>query len=177
MLALLFIAFAIFMRFAVALHWVDAAFGFMPVAAALLFFGARYPRSRMWMPLVAFAAADVALNLFVYRFPLSILLLGSWGWYAGALLLGGWLHNNERPLRLAGSAFAASMSFFLISNGAAWLWDPMYVKTLDGLLHSYWMGLPFFRQAVAGDLFYTAAFFGIAALVAGAKQVEARAHA
>jgi hypothetical protein len=73
-----------------------------------------------------------------------------------------------------GGALGASVSFFLISNAAAWLWDPIYSKNLDGLIQSYAMGVPFFRFALAGDLFYTAVFFGIAAFVTGAKRSQVR---
>jgi hypothetical protein len=35
----------------------------------------------------------------------------------------------------------------------------MYPKNLGGLMTSYTFALPFFRQAVVGDLLFTAAFF------------------
>jgi hypothetical protein len=51
----------------------------------------------------------------------------------------------------------------------------MYPKTLGGLTAAYVAGLPFFRNDLAGDLFFTAVFFGIGHLVH--VMSERRAHA
>jgi hypothetical protein len=42
----------------------------------------------------------------------------------------------------------------------------MYPKTMGGLGEAYVAGLPFFRNAAAGDLFFAALMFGVGALVA-----------
>jgi hypothetical protein len=46
------------------------------------------------------------------------------------------------------------------------VWRDTYPKTLNGLMACYVAGLPFFRNGVASDLLFTAAFFGIGYLAA-----------
>ena len=85
------------------------------------------------------------------------------------LLLGGKLKENSSALRVGGAALAASVSFFLLSNFAVWVVWEMYPKTLAGLAACYVAALPFFRHSLAGDLFFSAAFFGLGALVEGVR--------
>jgi len=169
MLAYLYLVVAVAIRFLVALNLLPFAFNFTPLGAALLFFGARAERKRMWIPVLVLAAADVALNRFVYGYPFTADLLVTWAWYAGIVLLGGWLKDNERPLRVGGAALATSVTFFLASNFAVWAVWNMYPKTAAGLLQSYVAGLPFFRQTVASDLLFSVLFFGLPALVNAAR--------
>jgi len=37
----------------------------------------------------------------------------------------------------------------------------LYPHTLQGLLQTYVMGIPFFGNSIAGDLFWTALLFGL----------------
>jgi hypothetical protein len=69
------------------------------------------------------------------------------------------LRTNSKPARLVGAALASSVSFFLLSNLATWACWNMYPKTLGGLMTAYALGLPFFRNALAGDLIFTLAMF------------------
>jgi hypothetical protein len=52
--------------------------------------------------------------------------------------------------------------FYLVTNFAGWL-EPhsLYAHTVDGLLQGYVMAIPFFRNSLAGDLFWTALLFGL----------------
>lgn len=75
-------------------------------------------------------------------------------------ILIGWLIVKRKsvPTLIAGSLFA-SIQFFLITNFGVWAMGA-YSRGVEGLLQSYMMGLPFFKYTIAGDLFYTALFFG-----------------
>jgi hypothetical protein len=53
----------------------------------------------------------------------------------------------------------------LISNFAVWVVWNMYPETFNGLTACYVARLPFFRNAVASDLLFSAALFGIGYLV------------
>ena len=124
----------------------------------------------MWIPLVLLVGADVVLTKMVYAYPLSADHLVTWAWYAAVLLLGGKLKENSSALRVGGAALAASVSFFLLSNFAVWVvWEQTYPRTLAGLAACYVAALPFFRHSLAGDLFFSAAFFGLGALVEGVR--------
>ena len=48
--------------------------------------------------------------------------------------------------------------FFLISNFAVWAAWEMYPKNFSGLMTSYTLAIPFFRNAVEGDLLFTLRF-------------------
>ena len=159
MLAYLFVLVAIVIRF------LPHPFAFTPVAASLLFFGARGSRRQMWVPLALLAAVDVVLTTAVYAYPLSLDHLVTWAWYAGVLWLGTNLRENARPLPVIFAALASSVSFFLVSNLAVWAVWNMYPKNLGGLMMSYAAALPFFRRALEGDLFFTCAMFATPVLL------------
>jgi hypothetical protein len=165
-----------FLLVAVAFRFLPHAFGFTPILAALLYFGARRPRKEVLCALPLLAAADLALNAFVYHYPFSVDLLITWAWYAAIMLgAGAVLRNGARPLRLAGASLTGSVSFFVISNFAVWLAWRMYPMTWQGLTACYAAAVPFFRYTPLGDLVFTAVFFGIGAMVE--SRHEARAHA
>jgi hypothetical protein len=161
MLAYLFLVFAV----AVHLRFLPLPFSFAPVTAALLYFGARMPRRQMWVPVAALAASGVYLSRVTYGYPLTPDLLVTWAWYTGIVLLGGSLAKNASALRVGAASLTASVSFFMVSNFAVWAVWNMYPKTASGLAMCYVAGLPFFRNAVVSDLFFTAIFFAIGYLV------------
>jgi hypothetical protein len=47
----------------------------------------------------------------------------------------------------------------------------MYSKDFTGLMSSYALGLPFFWNTLAGDLFYSAVLFGIYVAVTERKNI------
>jgi hypothetical protein len=162
MLAYLFVLVAL----AVHLRFIAMPFSFTPVAAALLFFGARMPRKQMWIPVALLIASDVYLTRVTYAYPLTADHFVTWAWYAAMLLLGGVMIKGFSALRIGAVSLTASVSFFLISNFAVWMvWRDMYPKTFDGLMTCYAVGLPFFRTSVMSDLLFCAVFFGIGYLV------------
>jgi len=162
----------IFVLIAVAVRFMPHPLAFTPVAAALLYFGARGSRRQLWVPLVLLAASDVVLTRFVYAYPFSWDHFVTWAWYAAILWLGttlrdnAGLHNAMDWLRVAGAALAGSVSFFVVSNFAVWACWNMYPKTLAGLTTCYTVALPFFRRGLEGDLIFTAVLFGLPALAA-----------
>ena len=157
----------VFLLFAVAVHarLLPLPYSFAPVTAALLYFGARRPRQEMWIPVAALAATGLYLSRNVYGYTFSADLLVTWVWYAGMVVLGGWLAHQTTALRVGAASLAGSVSFFLISNFAVWAVWTMYPKNLGGLMACYVAALPFFRNAVVSDLFFAVVFFGVGYLV------------
>jgi hypothetical protein len=155
----------LFILLAIAVRVIPHPWTFTPVVGSLLFFGARGSRKQMWVPLVLFAATDVLLTKILYAAYFSWDHYVTWFWYAAILWLGTQLRNNASPLRVIGSALASSVSFFLISNLAAWAaYTDTYPRTLNGIMMSYVAGLPFFRHATEGDLLFTCAMFATPAV-------------
>jgi hypothetical protein len=164
MLPYLFVLLAIavrFLPFVGSFNILPHAWHFTPVAASLLFFGARGSRRQMWVPLVLLMATDVILTKFIYSYVLSWDHLVTWAWYAAILWLGTNLQEKSGPLRVVGAALLSSVSFFLISNFAVWAAWEMYPKTFGGLMMSYAAGLPFFRATLESDMFFSIAMFGM----------------
>ena len=154
----------VFVLFAVAVRFMPHPLAFTPVAAALLYFGARGPRRQLWVPLALLAVSDVILTKIVYSYPLTWDHFVTWAWYAAILWLGSQLRENTNWLRIGGAALASSVSFFVVSNLAVWTCWNMYPKTLSGLMTCYAAGLPFFRRGIAGDMLFTAVMFGLPAV-------------
>lgn len=83
-----------------------------------------------------------------------------------AMFLMGKAFTNRGILSLLVGSLAASLVFHLITNGAAWLGDPMYQKSLTGLWQSIWTGPPgsvlpswiFLRNLAAANLLFTGIF-------------------
>jgi hypothetical protein len=150
----------LFVLLAIAVRVLPHPWTFTPVVGALLFFGARGSRKQMWVPLLMFAATDVLLTKVLYAAYFSWDHYVTWLWYAAILWLGSQLRSNATPLRVIASALASSVSFFLLSNLAAWAaYTDTYPRTLNGVMMSYVAGLPFFRHATEGDLLFTCAMF------------------
>jgi len=149
-----------FVLFAVAVRFLPHPLAFTPVAAALLFFGARGSRRQLLIPVALFAVSDVILTKYVYSYVFSWDHYVTIAWYALIVWLGTRLRRHQRPLPVVGAALTSSVSFFLISNFAVWAaWTDMYPRTFNGLMTSYAAGLPFFRRGIEGDLVFTAAMF------------------
>ena len=163
----------LFVLVAVAVRFMPHPFAFTPVAAALLYFGARGSRRQLWVPVALLAASDVILTRFVYAYHFSWDHYVTWIWYAAILWLGTGLRESAALseakdwLRVGGASLASSVSFFIVSNFAAWAcWTDMYPRTLAGLMTSYAAGLPFFRRGLEGYFLFTALIFGVPAAAA-----------
>ena len=170
MLAYLLVLFAVVFR----LVTEASALNFAPVAAALLFFGSRMPRRQAWVPVAVLIASDVVLTTRVYGYPLRPDQIVIWAWYLAIVLLGSLLARRAKMWRIAGASLAASISFFLLSNFAVWAAWEMYPRTFQGLLVCYTAAVPFFRNTAASDMLFTAAFFGIPAVVEMLRSKTAR---
>lgn len=144
---------------------------FSPVEAIALFGGA-YFGSKRWAVLVPLA------GLFISDLVLARInggLYASWFGSTGIWLvylcialttvLGFGLRGKVNGARVLGYSLVGSVLFFLVTNFGAWMSDPMYPKTLTGLVAAYLAGIPFFQWTVLGTLFYAALLFGGFALL------------
>ncbi len=132
------------------------------VGAVALFAGA-YLTRRSWavaVPLAALALSDIWLGGYEPWVMASV-----YGSFALVGVLGLVLRARRSPLAIAGAAVASSTLFFLITNFAVWATTPWYAKTFSGLMTSYTLGLPFFRNMLFGDLFFSAILFSLPVLV------------
>jgi hypothetical protein len=96
--------------------------------------------------------------------PLSAMFNGTTVWVWGSFMISGMLglalRKNPRALKIGGITLLASIQFYVITNFGVWA-AGAYARDLSGLAASYVAGLPLLRWTIAGDLFYTASFFGL----------------
>ena len=74
--------------------------------------------------------------------------------------VGLWIRKNKTAGRVVGGTLLGSLFFFLLTNAAVWLFGTMYAPNFAGLMQSYFMALPFFRNSLLGDLFYVGVLVG-----------------
>ena len=177
MSAYLLILFAILSRIAVSSHhsWLN----FTAIGGSLLFFGARRPLRQAILPVIALAALDYYMTVYVYSYPFAAQdYLITWAWYAAVIVLGHLLLRDRRSVGRVGAAvILSSTSFFLASNFAAWtVLRGIYPHTFSGLMTAYAAGLPFYRNDLLSTALVAGLAFGLPALVEHYRTNEISAH-
>jgi len=143
---------------------------FVALGALALYAGARLPsRWAVEVPLSALALSDLVLDAASGRAVISGMRLTIYATFAAIVLAGRWARMPIRPLALAGLAAGSSVFFFLTSNFAEWLGDPLYPKTPAGLALCFAAAVPFFWNTLFADLLGTAVLLGFDALSAGQR--------
>ncbi|HEX7456647.1 MAG TPA: DUF6580 family putative transport protein [Candidatus Nanoarchaeia archaeon] len=128
---------------------------FTPIAAMALFGGAYLDRRwAILVPLVAMFLSDIFIGFYS-----PVVMISVYGSFVLTGLIGLWLKNRKLPRTVVLAAVGSSVLFFLITNFAVWL-GGWYPRNLAGLVEAYTMAVPFFRNTLLGDLFYTGVFFG-----------------
>lgn len=129
---------------------------FAPVTAIALFGGAYLDkRIAVILPLLIMAISDYFLGSIFHSTTLFV-----WGSFLISSFIGMQIGKRKSFTKIGIASILASVQFFIITNFGVWLATNMYPKTIEGLLQSYIMGIPFFRFTFLGDLFYTGMFFG-----------------
>lgn len=132
---------------------------FAPITAIALFAGVYLPkRYVLILPVTILFISDFFLGfygfsmLYVYG---SMLLISFIGLY---------LRNKNSKVNILIFTLFSSLLFFIVTNFGAWLELSMvynyYTKDFAGLVNSYVAGIPFYRNTVLGDVFYSTIFFG-----------------
>ncbi|MBI2054305.1 MAG: hypothetical protein HYT36_03150 [Candidatus Staskawiczbacteria bacterium] len=129
---------------------------FAPIAAIALFGAVYLPkRTALALPIIAMLASDAFIGFYEIKIMAVV--------YASFILtgvLGFWLKKHKKPETIFYCAVFSSLIFFILTNFAVFVFSPLYEKNLSGFLQCYLMALPFFRNSLLSDLFYTAIFFG-----------------
>ena len=128
-----------------------------PIAAMALFGGAHFasPLAAFSVPLFAMLLSDLLLGFGLH--PVMPFVYGS---FAVTVWLGRWLRTRRSSVAITVAAVCGSVVFFVVTNLGVWLVGGLYPRTLDGLVTCYIAAIPFFRNTLAGDAFYTVALFG-----------------
>lgn len=125
-----------------------------PIGAMALFGGVYLNKKyALLVPLIALFISDIFLGFY----PEIIFVYGSFFMIG---LIGLWLRKHKTFRNVIFASIGSSILFFIITNFGVWLMSTLYDKSFSGLLETYIMGLPFFRNTLLGDLGYVGIFFG-----------------
>ena len=133
----------LFMTIAILFRLVPHIPNFTPVTAIALF-GGLFISNRVLaytLPLIIMFISDLflgfsSITIFVYIAFLIVTFIGTIRKKPGVFTI-----------------FLGSLSFFIVTNFGVWLLG--YPKTWTGLAECYTLALPFFRNSILGDFFYS----------------------
>ncbi len=139
---------------------------FAPIAAIALFAGIYLPKKfAITLPMIALLISDLVLGFYLWPVMVSVYFS-----FAITGIIGLVIQKNirlkqihvrwERFSTILGGTLLASILFFIITNWAVWAFGTMYTHNFNGLIQSYFMALPFFKNTLLGDLFYTGVLVG-----------------
>ena len=133
-----------------------------PVLALCLFSGflAKGRWYSMVLPMFALVLSDWQIGFYpgwVFNYVSLVLVL-----FSGVMMKG-------RLSSFAGFGILGATQFFLLSNLGVWMFTKMYPLTLEGLIQSYGMGLPFFKATLLSTTAFMVVFYGI---YAGVRQLQ-----
>lgn len=146
------VSYIVIISLAVVARLIPHAPNFAPIGGLALFTGSHFKKKvALIIPLAAMFVSDIFLGFhktvpYIY---VSFIIIA---------LIGGLLKNNKWQ-SLALASLTSSVLFFLITNFGVWATGTMYQKNLSGLIQCYGFGVPFFRNTLLSDLFYTFSFF------------------
>lgn len=133
----------LFIGVAVLTRWLPHPPNFTAVTAIALFGGAHFSSKKLafLLPLTAMLISDLILGisfitLFVYSAFIVVTLIGS--------------YFKKVSIK---SILLSSIAFFIITNFGVWLIG--YPLNLSGLIECYTLAIPFFRNSILGDLFFS----------------------
>ncbi len=147
-------------------HWPN----FTPIAAMALFAGTYFDRKQyaFAIPIAAMFISDLVIGLHA-NMPAVYMS------FAITVLIGMTIRNKVHVGSVLLASISSSVIFFLITNFASWVGNPIYPQTFGGLTECYVAGLLFFRDGtygisffmndVLGTIFYSAVFYGAYYLV------------
>lgn len=130
---------------------------FAPIGAIAIFSGIYLPKKwAVVLPLAAMFFSDLFIGFYALPIMLSVyvsfIIMG---------LIGLAIRKNKKLSTVLGGTILGSVIFYLVTNGAVWAFGNWYGHNLSGLINCYAMAIPFFRNSLLGDLFYTGVLAGV----------------
>ena len=129
---------------------------FTPLAAMALFAGTYMKRKELAfaIPILVMLISDIFIGF-------HNSMIAVYSSLAIVVMIGFYLQRNVKVPRIFVASLLSSVVFYLITNFAVWASGMVgYPMNFGGLMQSYIAAVPFFRNALLGDLFYNAIFFG-----------------
>jgi hypothetical protein len=142
------------------------------------------PAMKWWLPMTMLVVTDFILNVFFYHVsPLQPYLLLNYVVYAGLIFMGSRFSPRASFVKLLSGGILGAILFYLITNTAAWLFNPYnnpeYTKNLAGWIIALTKGtggwpttLEFFRNTLMSGGLFTALFAGALKLSEAAESAR-----
>jgi len=132
------------------------AWNFTPIMAIALFAGVYLGRNyAVALPVIAMLAGDLFIGFYAWK-----LMLVIYGCFAIVGLLGVIIKKHKSAETILAGSILAAVLFFLATNWAVWQFSFWYTKTWAGLMQCYILALPFFKNTLLGNIFYTGVLCG-----------------
>ncbi|MBD3311453.1 MAG: hypothetical protein GF349_03085 [Candidatus Magasanikbacteria bacterium] len=129
---------------------------FTPIAAIAIFGGLYLPKYlSVVIPIAVMLVGDIVIGFYNPYVMISV--------YVGFILcvvLALIIRKKKKIHYILGTTVFGSILFFLLTNMAVWAFGTLYPHSLAGLIESYTMAIPFFRNSLLGDLFYVGVLVG-----------------
>ena len=156
---------------AAASRLVKHPYNFTPIIAMSIFAGC-YLKTR-WgiiLPLLAMLVSDYFIGFYDFPVMVSVYLAITLAFFIGWIL-----RKYKKWYNVALASLVSSLAFFFITNFAVWAFFNWYPHSWVGLVNCFTLAIPFFRNSLAGDLFYTASLFGLFELALAWSRGKVRA--
>ncbi len=127
-----------------------------PIAAIALFGGANF-NSRIaafLVPLASLFLSDLIIGFY------GLNMLSVYFSFSLIVLIGFYLGKRQTIGSVLTSTIVSSLLFFAITNFAVWTGNPAFPQNFTGLMACYFSAIPFYNNALIGDLFYSTLLFG-----------------
>lgn len=127
-----------------------------PIAAMALFCAGNCKNkfSAFLIPLTAMLLSDLIIGFHDTLIPVYIS-------FAFIVLIGfASVRKNLKISSVLVASITSSVVFFIITNFAVWYNGFLYSKNLTGLTDCFLLAVPFFKNSVIGDLFFSGVLFG-----------------
>ncbi len=129
---------------------------FTPVFAIALFAGFYLPKKwAIILPISVMLISDLFIGLYDWK-----LMSAVYGCIALAGLAGLIIRKNRQVSSVILTTLIVSISFFILTNLAVWLFSPWYAHSWSGLMLCYTLAVPFFKNTLMGNLFFVGVLFG-----------------
>lgn len=138
-------------------------YNFTPIGALALFSGSLIRKKNIALLALPFGGLIMSDAIMEYIKPGTGFYPGIASVYGSFLLifiLGFFLQSNRSIARVAGFSILSSIVFYLVTNFAFWYGGTLYPLNFSGIMESYYMAIPFFRNGLLGDLLFNGFFFG-----------------
>jgi len=131
-------------------------YNFTPVAAIALFAGSKFENKLLafTVPLLALLLSDAVIGFYDMT-----QMIGTYAGFAAVVCIGFLVQGRQKVAPIAVATLAGAITFFLITNCSLFI-PGLYPATPEGMMQGYIAGIPFFRNTLLSDVFYSILLFG-----------------